>query len=100
MIIYNNININNMFYCNNNIRYINESVQINITKWEVRDRLYLLSSDRRPLVFSIPSKHGKRPLLWWDDETGKNRELRYAIHDSDGNELWYYVLHENQLKNK
>ena len=48
--------------------------------WEVRDRLYILSSNRRPLVFSIPSKHGKRPLLWWDDETGKNRELRYATN--------------------
>jgi len=48
--------------------------------WAIRDRLYLLSSNRRPLVFSIPSKHGKRPLLWWDEETSTNRELRYATN--------------------
>ena len=38
-------------------------------------------------VFNVKGNHG-------------DRELRYAIHDSDGNELWYYILHENQLKNK
>ena len=27
-----------------------------------------------------------------------DRHLRYAIHDSKGNELWHYILHENDLK--
>jgi len=27
-----------------------------------------------------------------------DRQLRYAIHDSMGNELWYYDLHQNDLK--
>ena len=27
-----------------------------------------------------------------------DRKLRYAIHDSKGNELWNYTLHQDQLK--
>jgi len=50
-------------------------------KWEVRDRAYFLTSNKRPLVFTISSKHsGKRPLLWFDEEQGIQRELRYATN--------------------
>lgn len=50
-------------------------------KWEVRDRAYFLTSNKRPLVFTVSSKHsGKRPLLWFDEEQGIQRELRYATN--------------------
>ena len=50
-------------------------------KWEYRDRLYQMTSSRRPLVYSIPTKHSaKVPLLYFDDEKGFQRELRYATN--------------------
>jgi hypothetical protein len=54
-----------------------------VEKWVIKDRLYELTSERRPLVFTIPTKHsGKRPLLWFDEKTGAQRELRYATNQS------------------
>ena len=50
-------------------------------KWEIKDRLYTMTGIRKPLVFSILSKHSaKRPLLWFDEKLGYNRELRYATN--------------------
>jgi len=50
-------------------------------KWEIRDRAYFLTGDKRPLVFTILSKHSaKRPLLWFDEEQEIQRELRYATN--------------------
>jgi len=50
-------------------------------KWEYKDRLYELTSERRPLVFTIPSMHSQlNPLLYFDEEKGYNRELRYATN--------------------
>lgn len=50
-------------------------------KWEYRDRLYQMTSNRKPLVYSIPTKHSaKVPLLYFDDEKGYQRELRYATN--------------------
>jgi hypothetical protein len=43
--------------------------------------LYELTSDQKPLVYSIPSKHSaSKPLLWFDEEKGYQRELRYATN--------------------
>ena len=50
-------------------------------KWEYRDRLYQMTSARKPLVYSIPTKHSaKVPLLYFDEEKGFQRELRYATN--------------------
>jgi len=52
-------------------------------KWEIKDRLYYLQSERQPLVFTIPGRHSlKRPLLWFDEKTGEQRELRYATNQN------------------
>mgnify|MGYP003646734536 CR=1 FL=1 len=49
--------------------------------WEIKNRLYELKSNKKPIVFSISSKHsGLRPLLWFDEKKGYNRELRYATN--------------------
>ena len=51
------------------------------TSWEIKDRLYTLKNNKRPLVFTVPSKHSKRkPLLWFDEEKGYQRELKYATN--------------------
>ena len=50
-------------------------------QWEIRDRAYFLTGSKRPLVFTVSSKHSaKRPLLWFDEEQGMQRELRYATN--------------------
>jgi len=52
-------------------------------KWEIKDRTYILSGIKQPLVFTIPGRHSrKRPLLWWDEEQQIQRELRYATNQN------------------
>ena len=45
-----------------------------INDWEIKDRTYVLSSDRRPLSFMI----GVRNLRWFDEVAGYEREVQYA----------------------
>ena len=64
-----------------------------VDTWVRKDRLYELSSDRQPLVFTIPTVHSqKSPLLYFDKKAGYSRELRYAtnqrscfVDEQDGN---------------
>ena len=49
--------------------------------WEIKDRYYHLLNDNSPLTFRINSRHSARkPLMWFDEEKGYNRELRYATN--------------------
>lgn len=51
--------------------------------WEQKDRLYILKNDKQPLVMTCPAKHSvRKPLLWFDEETGEQRELRYATNQN------------------
>jgi AMMECR1 domain-containing protein len=51
--------------------------------WEIKDRNYYLTGSASPITFTIPSKHTrKHPLLWFDEGTGTQRELRYATNQS------------------
>ena len=57
--------------------------KVTTPEWEVKDRLYELKSQRKPLVFTVPTKHSaKRPLLWFDPKTNTQRELRYSTNHS------------------
>ena len=48
-------------------------------KSELKDRVYKLTRDRAPLSCIIPSRNTQRnPLLYFDEEKGYNRPLRYA----------------------
>jgi len=50
-------------------------------KWEIKDRRYFLQDNKSPLTLTIPSKHTrKHALLYFDESTGKQRELRYATN--------------------
>ena len=49
--------------------------------WEIKDRIYYLKSNKSPLTFTIPGKHTKKhALLYFDEKTGKQREIRYATN--------------------
>jgi len=49
--------------------------------WEVKDRVYYLTTAETPLVWTLPSKHTRRkPLLWFDKDKNYQRELRYATN--------------------
>ena len=51
--------------------------------WEIKDRIYYLKGDKTPLTLTIPGKHTKKhALLYFDAETGKQREIRYATNQS------------------
>lgn len=49
--------------------------------WEIKDRVYYLKGNKNPLTLTIPSRHTKKhSLLYFDQKTGKQREIRYATN--------------------
>ncbi len=49
--------------------------------WEIKDRVYFLKGNKTPLTYTIPGKHTrKHALLYFDEKTGKQRELKYATN--------------------
>ena len=73
------------------------------TSWEIKDRFYYLLDNKNPLTFTIPSRHSRRyPLLWFDEEKGYNRELRYAtnqrspfVDEQDGQATLKHIIFTN-----
>ena len=61
-------------------------MSITITKpsnWAIKDRTYLVKGNGNPVIFTIPCRHTQRkPLMWFDEEKGINRELRYATNQN------------------
>ena len=59
---------------------------ITITKpsnWAIKDRTYLVKGNGNPVIFTITCRHTQRkPLMWFDEEKGINRELRYATNQN------------------
>jgi|TARA_R110000868_G_scaffold178770_2_gene418612 hypothetical protein len=51
--------------------------------WEIKDRNYYLTGSKTPLTLTLPSKHTrKHPLLYFDEESGSQKELRYATNQA------------------
>ena len=49
--------------------------------WEIKDRTYFLDGEKSPLTLTIPGKHTrKHSLLFFDEKTGNQREIRYATN--------------------
>ena len=49
--------------------------------WEIKDRTYVLTGNRSPISWTIQTKHtARKPLLYFDEATGINREIRYATN--------------------
>lgn len=67
------------------------------------DKVYKLTRDAAPLSFMLPTRNSRRyPLLWFDEETGVNRALRYARNqrspfedEQDGNAIMEPVIFED-----
>jgi len=52
-------------------------------EWEIKDRNYYLKGGRTPLTYTMQSKHsGRYPLLWFDQEKGTQKEIRYATNQN------------------
>ena len=83
-------------------------------KEKYEDKFYRLKRDTAPLCYMLPTRHSNRyPLLWFDDEKGVNRPLRYAKNqrspfedEQDGNAILepvtfddgvLYVSKQNQI---
>lgn len=72
-------------------------------KWEVKDRTYYLMGRHNPLTFKLNSKHTSRyPLLWFDEKTGEQFEIRYAtnqnsplVQDQKGQVTLGHIVFEN-----
>ena len=51
--------------------------------WEIKDRTYILNSNKSPITFTIPSKHtSKHALLYFDKDNREQKEIRYATNQS------------------
>ena len=60
-----------------------KATQQPINNWEIKDRTYFLKSDKKTLTVTIPSRHSRKvALLWFDKETGAQKELRYATNQN------------------
>ena len=74
-------------------------------KKEIKNRVYRLKRGSAPISFMLPSKSSKRrPLLHFDEETGENREIRYATNqmspfkdEQDGNAIVTPIIFESGL---
>jgi len=50
-------------------------------EWVIKDRLYELTTGKKPLIFTLPTRHSEvKSLLWFDPEKGYQRELRYCTN--------------------
>jgi len=71
--------------------------------WEIKDRHYLLRGNMSPLNYILRGKSTKRqPLLYFDEEKGHNREIRYAtnqksifVDEQDGYSMLGHIIFEN-----
>jgi len=58
-----------------------ETPKVKKDTWEYKDRNYYLIGNKKPLTYTLPSRHSKRyPLVWFDEKLGYERELRYATN--------------------
>ena len=81
-----------------------EEVKAAEKNWEIKDRTYRLAIGS-PLTWTIQSKHTrKKPLLWFDEEQGYNREIRYAtnqksifVDEQDGYATLGHVIFEDGM---
>ena len=64
---------------------VNDFVEVETPKvtkqketWEIKDRIYYLKGDKKPISRSIKSAN----LYWFDDEQGYEREIKYCENQS------------------
>ena len=73
--------------------------------WEIKDRHYLLKGNLSPLTYILRGKSTRRqPLLYFDEDKGHNREIRYAtnqksvfVDEQDGYSMLGHIVFENGI---
>ena len=68
-----------------------------------KEKIYLLKGNAEPLTFVLQSRNSRRsPLLWFDEEKGINRPLRYSRNqrspfedEQDGNAILEPIIFED-----
>ena len=66
--------------------------------WEIKQRTYVLNNGFSPLTYKVKSKG----IIWFDEEKGINREVRYAtnqnslfVDEQDGNARLGHIIFED-----
>jgi hypothetical protein len=60
---------------------VSKKKEVEKPTWEIKDRTYLLKGNASPLTFTLQARHSRRyPLLYFDNETAEQKELRYATN--------------------
>ena len=73
--------------------------------WPIKDRSYYLAGNKEPLTFRLNSRHSYlKPLLYFDEENGVQKELRYAtnqnspfVQEQNGGATLGQILFENGI---
>ena len=73
--------------------------------WPIKDRSYYLAGNKEPLTFRLNSRHSYlKPLLYFDEENGVQKELRYAtnqnspfVQEQSGEATLGQILFENGI---
>jgi len=73
--------------------------------WPIKDRSYYLAGNKEPLTFRLNSRHSYlKPLLYFDEENGVQKELRYAtnqnspfVQEQNGEATLGQILFENGI---
>jgi len=81
--------------------------EIKKNTWEIKDRNYYLLGDKEPLSYTISSRHSaRRALVWFDEDKGYERELRYAtnqksvfVDEQKGSCTLKHIVFENGVLN-
>ena len=79
-----------------------EVVETQHPTWEIKDRQYYLKGLGSPLTYVLQSKSTrKKPMLWFDEEKGINREMRYSsnqnsifMDEQDSNAILEHIIFE------
>ena len=59
------------------------TIEKKIKGWVVKDRTYLLAGGASPLTWTVSTRHkSKAPLLYFNEETGSQKEIRYASNQN------------------
>ncbi len=65
------------------VTQVTTSVKPTKPTWEIKDRVYYLNKNKKPLSYTIPTRHSRKtPLLYFDKKTGEQKEIRYATNQN------------------
>ncbi len=77
---------------------VKETPQVKKNSWEIKDRIYYLKGDKKPLSRTIRSSN----IFWFDEEKGYERELKYCknqktpfVDEMQGDQRLEHIIFRN-----